>query len=65
MTIAFNLAREQLCRERRHPEVELESTAEHRMARQPVEQQRVEFRRDLSRAIEQLSPEQEQVGATE
>ncbi len=61
MTIAFNLAREQLRRARRRPEAELDATAEIKHARQPEEQQRFEIRRDLSRALQQLPSDQQEV----
>jgi len=61
MTIAFNLAREQLRRARRRPEAELDATAEQKLAHPPKEQQRFEMRRDLSRALEQLPNDQQEV----
>ena len=61
MTIAFNLAREQLRRARRRPETELDATAEFKLAHQPVEQQRFELRRDLSLALAQLPNDQQEV----
>lgn len=61
MTIAFNLAREQLRRVRRRPEAELDTTAEQKLAHPPREQQRFEMRRDLSQALEQLPNDQQEV----
>jgi len=61
MTIAFNLAREQLRRARRRPEAELDAAAESKHARQPEGQQRFELRRDLSLALEQLPSDQQEV----
>lgn len=61
MTIAFNLAREQLRRARRRPETELDATAETKLAHQPDEQQRFELRRDLSLALAQLPSDQQEV----
>lgn len=61
MTIAFNLAREQLRRKRRRPEAELDATAEHGAAHQPEEQRRYEIRRDLSLALGQLPGDQREV----
>ncbi len=61
MTIAFNLAREQLRRTRRRPEAELDAAAEIKFARQPEEQRRFEIRRDLSLVLQQLPSEQQEV----
>ena len=61
MTIAFNLAREQLRRARRRPEAELDAAAEIRLAQKPEGQQRFELRRDLSRALQQLPGDQREV----
>ena len=61
MSIAFNLAREQLRRARRRPEAELDAAAEIKHAREPKEQHRFEIRRDLSRALQQLPSDQQEV----
>lgn len=61
MTIAFNLAREQLRRARRRPEAELDATAESKHTHQPDEQRRFELRRDLSQALQQLPSDQQEV----
>lgn len=61
MTIAFNLAREQLRKVKRRPESELDLAAENRSARPPIEQQHAELRRDLARAVERLPEDQRAV----
>jgi RNA polymerase sigma factor (sigma-70 family) len=61
MTIAFNLAREELRRARRRPEAALDSAQEDRLAHPAQEQSRFEARRDLSIALEQLPRDQQEV----
>jgi RNA polymerase sigma-70 factor (ECF subfamily) len=60
-TIAFNLAREQLRRAKRRPETEIDASTEAAMATLPREQSRFEIRRDLSRALQQLPEDQQEV----
>ena len=61
MTIAFNLAREQLRRTRRRPEAAIDSAADDKLSHPPVEQSRFEARRDLTMALERLPPDQQEV----
>lgn len=61
MTIAFNLAREQLRRTKRRPETDIESTFDPSLAAPPREQSRVETRRDLSKALTHLPEDQREV----
>jgi RNA polymerase sigma-70 factor (ECF subfamily) len=61
MTIAFNLAREQLRRSRRRPEAALDSAQEDRLAHPAQEQFRFEARRDLTIALQQLPLDQQEV----
>jgi RNA polymerase sigma-70 factor (ECF subfamily) len=61
MTIAFNLAREQLRRKRRRPEAAIEAAADESLAQPPVEQSRFEARSDLTAALQHLPPDQQEV----
>ncbi len=61
MTIAFNLAREQLRRARRRPEAAIDATDDDKLSHPPIEQSRFEARRDLSMALQQLPPDQQEV----
>lgn len=61
MTIAFNLAREQLRKSKRRPETAIDTSSEAAMASAPLEQLRVEARRDLSRVLQQLPEQQQEV----
>jgi len=61
MTIAFNLAREQLRTARRRPESELDTEVELKAPHRPTDQERFEIRRDLSQALAQLPAEQQEV----
>lgn len=61
MTIAFNLAREQLRKVKRRPESELDVAAENRSARPPIEQHHADLRRDLARAVGRLPEDQRAV----
>lgn len=61
LTIAFNLARERLRKSKRRPEAEFDIAAENHSARPAHEQQRVELRRDLTRAVERLPEDQQLV----
>lgn len=61
MTIAFNLAREQLRRTRRRPEAAIDTAPEIMLSGQPVGQHLFETRRDLSLALEQLPSDQREV----
>ena len=61
MTIAFNLAREQLRRTKRRPETDIDASSDAALAAPPREQSRVETRRDLSMALRQLPDDQREV----
>jgi RNA polymerase sigma-70 factor (ECF subfamily) len=61
MTIAFNLSREELRRKRRRPETQLDSAADAAQPRAVDDQSRAELRRDLSRALELLPIDQQEV----
>jgi len=61
MTIAFNLAREQLRKRRRRPEADFDAIVDERLAVPPREQVRFETRRDLSMALCRLPEDQQEV----
>lgn len=61
LTIAFNLAREQLRRNRRKPESCLDLVAPQGLGCPPDELLRAELRRDLSNALQQLPDDQREV----
>jgi len=61
MTIAFNLARERLRRNKRRPETGIDASVDGSLASPPHEQMRFETRRDLSMALERLPHEQREV----
>jgi RNA polymerase sigma-70 factor (ECF subfamily) len=61
MTIAFNLAREELRRHRRRPETHFEESEERAGPHPLIDQHRAELRRDLSRVIACLPGDQQEV----